>query len=176
MSLPLYAKISIGIISVVLIATVGLVVLTIMGKKPKTMKEWMTSDEGVNTLTQALSNLDSSKTFGFNITGNATTADKATSATNLSGNHRIKFLGPGGNVYLTNYSGSQNNMKSKQYKPNPMGVSDNNVWIPWQTVTLDSTDSSTVSSTLDLTVPSTQVPTVSSTQVPTVPSTVAPIF
>ena len=51
-----------------------------MGKKPKTMKEWMTSDEGVNTLTQALSNLDNTKTFRFNINGNATTATTAESA------------------------------------------------------------------------------------------------
>ena len=70
MSLPLYAKISISIIALVLIATVGLVVLTIMGKKPKTMKEWMISDEGVNTLTQALQNLNPKNTFKFNLEGN----------------------------------------------------------------------------------------------------------
>ena len=83
MSLPLYAKISIGVISMVLIATVGLVVLTIMGKKPKTMKEWMSSADGVNTLTQVLSSLDNTTTFGFNTTWNAktaTTADKAATA------------------------------------------------------------------------------------------------
>ena len=172
MSLPLYAKISIGGTSVVLIATVALVVVTITTNKDKspqktpTMQEWMTSADGVKTLTKALSTLDSSTKFGFNITGNAktattaTTANNATTATNLSGNHRIKFVGhQGGNVYLTNYSGSQNNMggnTTKQYKPNPMGVSDNNVWIPWQTVTLDSIDSST--DTLDSTVPSTVAP------------------
>ena len=84
MSLPLYAKISIGIISVVLIATVGLVVLTITTNKDKsppktpTMKEWMTSPDGVKTLTKALQNVDSTTKFGFNITGNANTADKAT--------------------------------------------------------------------------------------------------
>ena len=84
MSLPLYAKISIGVISVVLIATVALVVVTITTNKDKsppktpTMKEWMTSRDGVNTLTQALSSLDNTTTFGFNITGNAATATNST--------------------------------------------------------------------------------------------------
>ena len=86
MTLPLYAKISIGVISVVLIATVALVVVTIVANKDKsppktpTMQEWMTSADGVKTLTKALSTLDSSTTFGFNTTGNAKTADKATTA------------------------------------------------------------------------------------------------
>lgn len=88
MSLPLYAKISIGIISVVLIATVALVVVTITTNKDKspaktpTMQEWMTSADGVKTLTKALSTLDNKTTFGFNTTGNAKTADKATNSTN----------------------------------------------------------------------------------------------
>lgn len=86
MTLPLYAKISIGIISVVLIATIALVVVTIVTNKDKspaktpTMQEWMTSADGVKTLTKALSTLDNSTTFGFNTTGNAKTADKATNA------------------------------------------------------------------------------------------------
>ena len=52
MTLPLYAKISIGIISVVLIATVALVVVTIVTNKDKspvktsTMQELMTSSAG----------------------------------------------------------------------------------------------------------------------------------
>ena len=84
MTLPLYAKISIGIISVVLIATVALVVVTITTNKDKspaktpTMQEWMTSADGVKTLTKALSTLDSSTTFGFNTTGNAKTATNST--------------------------------------------------------------------------------------------------
>ena len=88
MSLPLYAKISIGVISVVLIATVALVVITITTNKdksptkPPTMQEWMTSLDGVNTLTKALSSLDNKTTFRFNTTGNAKTADKATNSTN----------------------------------------------------------------------------------------------
>ena len=57
----------------VLIATVTLVVVTIGINKDKspaktpTMQEWMTSADGIKTLTQALKNVDSSTTFGFNL-------------------------------------------------------------------------------------------------------------
>ena len=70
----------------VLIATVALVVVTITTNKDKsppktpTMKEWMTSPDGVKTLTKALQNVDSTTKFGFNITGNANTATTAESA------------------------------------------------------------------------------------------------
>ena len=91
MSLPLYAKISIGVISVVLIATVALVVVTITTNKDKsppktpTMQEWMTSADGINTLTQALQNVDSTNTFKFNLVGNVTGNVKGNVKGNVTG-------------------------------------------------------------------------------------------
>jgi hypothetical protein len=97
-----------------------------------TMTSWLSSPSGVKALQSALTKTGANFTPDgkFNING---------SATNLTGSQKIKFTGSGGNVYLTNWSGSQNNMKSKQLITNPMGVSDNKEynWEPWQTVTLD---------------------------------------
>jgi len=96
----------------------------------ETIPNYLLSEGGQNALINALQQ-DSLKNW---IKSNL----DVKSATNLSGTQRIKFLGPGGNLFLTNWHGSANKMKNNKgsYKVNPMGVGPSGVWEPWQQVKL----------------------------------------
>ena len=98
----------------VLIATVTLVVVTIVTNKDKspaktpTMQEWMTSADGIKTLTKALKNVDSSTTFGFNLKGNVTGNVSGTAYGKSEGSLRVAYAGSAGSAKKASYLQTEN--------------------------------------------------------------------